>query len=204
MSCGLSLVQTFRCAVCRQLIDDDRVQEGRVGAYLFGAVPYAVCAACHQPVPRPWRKAYRAAWDLAKYKSFIKEGQMADYVGTRPLGETQVLVDGMELPWRLDIRKHSPTGLEWGYLGSGPAQLALAILCDHFFRHPDDVKLVPETWREDVGFTERGQTASPSEVAALAVYQRFKGKCINALPRDGWALTSDDVRRHIAEIGRAS
>ncbi len=31
---------------------------------------------------------------------------------------------------RLDIRNHSPTGLEWGYGGSGPAQLALAILAD--------------------------------------------------------------------------
>ena len=29
---------------------------------------------------------------------------------------------------RLDLRNHSPTGFEWGYEGSGPAQLALAIL----------------------------------------------------------------------------
>lgn len=34
------------------------------------------------------------------------------------------------LPHRLDLRSHSPTGFAWGYLGSGPAQLALAILCD--------------------------------------------------------------------------
>lgn len=31
---------------------------------------------------------------------------------------------------RLDLRNHSPTGYAWGYGGSGPAQLALAILCD--------------------------------------------------------------------------
>ena len=30
----------------------------------------------------------------------------------------------------LAVREHSPTGFEWGYLGSGPAQLALAILLD--------------------------------------------------------------------------
>lgn len=29
---------------------------------------------------------------------------------------------------RLDIAKHSPTGFAWGYSGSGPAQLALAIM----------------------------------------------------------------------------
>lgn len=34
------------------------------------------------------------------------------------------------LPMRLDLRNHSPTGLEWGYGGSGPAQLALAIFAD--------------------------------------------------------------------------
>jgi hypothetical protein len=30
----------------------------------------------------------------------------------------------------LALRGHSPTGFEWGYGGSGPAQLALAILLD--------------------------------------------------------------------------
>jgi Family of unknown function (DUF6166) len=32
---------------------------------------------------------------------------------------------------RLDLWNHSPTGMEWGYGGSGPAQLALAILADY-------------------------------------------------------------------------
>lgn len=31
-----------------------------------------------------------------------------------------------DLPLRLDLRSHSPSGFEWGYLGSGPAQLAIA------------------------------------------------------------------------------
>ncbi len=31
---------------------------------------------------------------------------------------------------RLDLYNHSPTGFEWGYWGSGPAQLALAMLAD--------------------------------------------------------------------------
>lgn len=29
---------------------------------------------------------------------------------------------------RFDLWKHSPNGFEWGYSGSGPAQLALALL----------------------------------------------------------------------------
>lgn len=41
-----------------------------------------------------------------------------------------VLVDGKELPLKPSqrIRNHSPTGFCWGYGGSGPAQLALALL----------------------------------------------------------------------------
>lgn len=31
---------------------------------------------------------------------------------------------------RHDLRNHSPDGFEWGYCGSGPAQLALALLAD--------------------------------------------------------------------------
>jgi hypothetical protein len=30
------------------------------------------------------------------------------------------------------LRNHSPTGFAWGYGGSGPGQLALAILADYF------------------------------------------------------------------------
>ena len=34
------------------------------------------------------------------------------------------------LPLRLDLLNHSPTGFSWSYGGSGPAQLALALLAD--------------------------------------------------------------------------
>lgn len=45
-------------------------------------------------------------------------------------GGALVLVDGKELPLgpSLKVRTHSPTGFQWGYAGSGPAQLALALL----------------------------------------------------------------------------
>lgn len=58
---------------------------------------------------------------------------MSTYRGVRrPDGQTEVTVDGQPLPLRLDLVNHSPTGFEWGYGGSGPAQLALAILAHHF------------------------------------------------------------------------
>lgn len=58
----------------------------------------------------------------------------AYYVGIRPGGEAIVEIHGPDRVRRLnpryDLRNHSPDGFEWGYGGSGPAQLALAILCD--------------------------------------------------------------------------
>lgn len=41
-------------------------------------------------------------------------------------------LNARDLELRLDLFNHSPTGFAWGYLGSGPAQLALAILADCF------------------------------------------------------------------------
>ena len=43
-----------------------------------------------------------------------------------------------ELPPRFDLANHSPTGFMWGYGGSGPSQLALA-LCASVV--PDEVAL---------------------------------------------------------------
>ena len=60
---------------------------------------------------------------------------MKTYTGTRAPGGCLVTVTDdngivQELPMRLDLRNHSPSGAEWGYTGSGPAQLALALAAD--------------------------------------------------------------------------
>jgi hypothetical protein len=67
---------------------------------------------------------------------------------------------------RFNIRNHSPTGFEWGYGGSGPAQLALALVVD----------------------------ACGEAYAEAPIYQRFKAKVVAALPKDGWVLTVSQVR----------
>lgn len=45
-----------------------------------------------------------------------------------------VFCDGSPLWLCLEIANHSPTGFAWGYEGSGPAQLALAIMVKEFGR----------------------------------------------------------------------
>ena len=56
---------------------------------------------------------------------------MKTYKGRRERHRVEVTADGRPLDPRLDLCSHSPTGFEWGYGGSGPAQLALALLADH-------------------------------------------------------------------------
>ncbi len=77
--------------------------------------------------------------------------------------------DGCPLPACHDEVNHSPTGFGWGYGGSGPAQLAYAILRD---------------------FTN-------SATIARANYQRFKGDIVARLPRGSWKLDGDQVREWI-------
>jgi hypothetical protein len=78
------------------------------------------------------------------------------------------------LPLCLDVRNHSPTGFSWGYLGSGPAQLALAICVDAVGRD-----------------------------RALQVYQGIKLRLIAKFPGDEpWVLTETEVGAAIAVIER--
>ena len=100
---------------------------------------------------------------------------MKTYEGRRKGGAAIVTPDGHPLSLRLDLYNHSLTGFEWGFCGSGPPQLALALLADHLC---DD--------RE-----------------ALEFYHRFKWAVVVGLPRR-WTLTSydiDAVLRSLREYG---
>lgn len=62
---------------------------------------------------------------------------MKTYIGIRemPADEAKVFVrepgkTDRPLDPRTDLRNHSPDGFEWGYHGSGPAQLAIALIAD--------------------------------------------------------------------------
>lgn len=66
------------------------------------------------------------------------------------------------------IVRHSPTGIEWGYGGSGPADLAFSVLL-----------------------------ALTDEPAANALYHRFKHEVVTAVPEEGGVLRAADVRRWV-------
>ena len=94
---------------------------------------------------------------------------MKTYEGIREGYATIVTVDGRPLVPRLDLWNHSPTGFEWGYGGSGPAQLALALLADHLGE--DDT--------------------------AVVLHQDFKRAVVARLDKRSWTLTSIQIQQHI-------
>jgi hypothetical protein len=58
---------------------------------------------------------------------YLGEGTTADDAEVKVYGELSIY----NLDDATSVYNHSPTGMSWGYCGSGPAQLALAILVDH-------------------------------------------------------------------------
>ena len=87
------------------------------------------------------------------------------------------------LPPRLDLVNHSPTGLEWGYGGSGPSQLALAVVAD-CLNDNEQLSL------KKVATDEQ----------ALRLYQQFKWLVIAQLPHAAWTLTEADVLKAVQHI----
>lgn len=52
--------------------------------------------------------------------------------------------------------KHSPTGFEWGYGGSGPAETARAIVSDFLGREAQPDEYQPFKWAHIAGLPEAG------------------------------------------------
>jgi Family of unknown function (DUF6166) len=100
----------------------------------------------------------------------INDGEIKDVDRVVVNGNGKIL----DLAASLKIVNHSPTGFCWGYAGSGPAQLSLAILLDHF---------------------------NGDRQRALSLYQDFKFKVIARLPMDeDFVLTNEQVESAITAI----
>ena len=99
---------------------------------------------------------------------------MTRYIATPPYSVYVRCPNGSKrpLPLRKDLCFHSKEFC-WGYGGSGPAQLALAMLV-HSLR---DVK------------------------KARGLYQQFKWRCVARLPQDApWELSRDEILGIVAQI----
>jgi hypothetical protein len=121
----------------------------------------------------------------------FRDGRFADafpplktYTGYRMPGDQGTAAPGLvtvhqegraprPLDPRFDLRQ-AADALNWGYGGSGPAQLALALAAD----------------------------VLGDDEAALDVHRRLRSRLVAGLPRDGWAHTEEQVRRIIHDIQR--
>jgi len=96
------------------------------------------------------------------------------YAGRRHAdGTTVTRPDGspLELEPSLEAWRHSPSGFEWGFSGSGPAQLALALL---LLDHTGD------------------------SVMAQAHYQRFKADVVARWRDKEWRLDPNEIDAWLA------
>lgn len=97
---------------------------------------------------------------------------MKVYRGDRTMDGLKVTVDGQPLDPRFDLRVISKDGFEWSYEGPAPAQLALALLCDH------------------VGDDQR----------ALAAHEPFMAEVVANFDNE-WEMTSADVDAALEGLG---
>jgi hypothetical protein len=72
------------------------------------------------------------------------------------------------------LRNHSPTGFEWGYRGTGPAQLALALVLD----------------------------ATGHPLQSLAAYQWFKVAVVSNFDHDTWEITAGEIHKWVEQFQR--
>lgn len=125
-------------------------------------------------LPRRAEKIYRGIRDADGNCTVLVDEPSSDSPTTGERGTTR------PLPLHLEIRNHSPNGFEWGYGGSGPAQLALALLMDATgdltltIRHYQNFKFsfVPD-WDESWKITQ-------SEIQAFVAAQENLAGCLGA------------------------
>lgn len=116
--------------------------------------------------PRPETKGL-SRHDAPRRASTVYHGHRDP---TAPVGEEcTVRVDGEPLDMRYDLLSASPSGFQWGYGGSGPAQLAVALLAHAY-----------------------------DEEFAAEHYQWFKRDVVSELHEDGWTLSKNEIEQFVA------
>ncbi|OYR53918.1 hypothetical protein DJ73_06385 [Halorubrum sp. Ea1] len=103
-----------------------------------------------------------------------------EYVGMRVDGTPVVLNltahERLSPNRSLGLVRHSPAGFDWGYTGSGPAQLACALLLDY----------------------------TDNETVAQQHYIQFRNNVVSQLvcdgPADCWHLTGEEIEAALAEF----
>ena len=94
---------------------------------------------------------------------------MTIYEGGRSLDGAVVTVDGKPLNPRFDLKRYSPAGFEWTYVGDGPRQLALALLADCLGDGTKALFLTDRFMQEVVADLDNAWRMTGDEIAAWAI-----------------------------------
>lgn len=132
-----------------------------------------ICRRCHRPLKDP-KSIERGMGEICAKKEGGQTSIMPEDKDVRMIpfeGDVVVRREGglkyMNIPQT--IVYHSPTGLEWGYAGSGPADFALNIL--YFFTNDKEFAM---KWHQD-----------------------FKFQFVAGLPREGGVIKKEDIDHFI-------
>lgn len=151
------------------------------------------CTRCHRPLSDPISVQYGMG-PVCRAKSGVMafaeraarprtaKQQMLPWSGDVILRRSEDGTATANIPQ--SVVEHSPTGFEWGYAGSGPADLALNVL--HFF--------VPAGEDGDRAVkVYRGKTSS----FAWRFHQDFKRDFLVSMPHEGGVIEGDKIREWI-------
>jgi hypothetical protein len=128
------------------------------------------CEGCHEVLVEflPESQGERSGPERVKYEGRYEQAFDLCYVEVSKPGKSPY-----PMQERQDLVNHSPTGIAWGYGGSGPAQCSFGILMDYL----------------------------GDEQRARELYQEFKFTTIAELPpNQPWTLTGRQIEQAIAKI----
>lgn len=132
------------------------------------------CRRCNRPLKNPiYVKLGIGKICLSKEKVESESYKDPDSILTPFSGDVEVKRDGNKKYINIEQRliRHSPTGLEWGYGGSGPADFAANIL----FKFTGDEKF---SWKH---------------------HQDFKWDFVSRLPREGGIIAGGTITEWIKD-----
>ena len=155
--------------------DGNTAHESYLAANCADAIDQAH-AASHRD---PGDKVERASFDKTHFENRFPGSRGRTYHGELLVdgscwvyvADEKGIIRGLDL--RLDLAKHSPTGFSWGFGGSGPAQLSLALLAH----------------------------VTNDDVRAKRLYQLFKEAFISTLPQDqAWSMSDSVILRDLTKV----
>lgn len=89
---------------------------------------------------------------------------MKTYAGIRTIDGLQVSVDGAPLDDGQHAHCYSDAGIEWGYVGDAPKQLAFALLLDHLGDKDKAEQAVDPFMKQVVAVLDNEWTLTASEI----------------------------------------